>query len=159
MFSCIRSVCFCYVFSDLATFETQLNILLFFKPLPLRLPPFSFIRPFSLYLVSLSIQGFVAYVMSLISMIYFYYVKLVLESYMKKKRVDDTPFTFIIINFSLIISPLSNRVVVKSSLNLIKCAICNQNEHMQRQEPCRLRPLPSLYWIFVLQVVKNLFLN
>ncbi|KAG5021701.1 hypothetical protein GLYMA_07G051900v4 [Glycine max] len=56
MFSSIRSVCFCHVFSDLATFETQLNILLFFKPLPLRLPPLFFhstflsLPSFSLYL-------------------------------------------------------------------------------------------------------------
>ncbi|KAH1204587.1 hypothetical protein GmHk_16G045503 [Glycine max] len=50
MFSCIRSVCFCYVFSDLATFETQLNILLFFKPLLFLPLNFFFILPFSLYL-------------------------------------------------------------------------------------------------------------
>ncbi|KAK7389764.1 hypothetical protein VNO78_25057 [Psophocarpus tetragonolobus] len=53
MFSSIRSVCFCHVFSDLATFETQLNILLFFKSLLLL--PFSHsislsLLTFSLYL-------------------------------------------------------------------------------------------------------------
>nr|XP_007135295.1 hypothetical protein PHAVU_010G117300g [Phaseolus vulgaris]ESW07289.1 hypothetical protein PHAVU_010G117300g [Phaseolus vulgaris] len=31
MFSSIRSVCLCHVFADLATFETQLDILLFFN--------------------------------------------------------------------------------------------------------------------------------
>ncbi|KAK8464962.1 hypothetical protein PHAVU_010G117332 [Phaseolus vulgaris] len=51
MFSSIRSVCLCHVFADLATFETQLDILLFFKsPSSLFFPIFSF----SLYLVPLS---------------------------------------------------------------------------------------------------------
>lgn len=39
MVSSIRSVCLCHVFSDLANFETQLDILLFFKSLPPHHPP------------------------------------------------------------------------------------------------------------------------
>ncbi|RDX62325.1 hypothetical protein CR513_59356, partial [Mucuna pruriens] len=55
----IRSVCFCHVFSDLATFEAQLNILLFFKSLLLSLFFFfSFFLSLSTYFLSLSLFRF-----------------------------------------------------------------------------------------------------